>query len=70
MPTPILTAEQGEALESLIDRASVQSVLYAIAVICREKAQHIQENWQDSTTAGCWRFTAAHVEKAAKKAEV
>lgn len=41
-PTDILN------LETMIDDTSLSVVLDALAEICEGKAQHLQENWQES----------------------
>jgi beta-xylosidase len=41
-------------LENLIDQHGLADVLKAIAVICHEKAEHIQANWQDESLAEWW----------------
>lgn len=38
-------------LEAMIDATSIGAVLEALSEIMGEKAQHIRESWQDSTTA-------------------
>lgn len=43
-----------DKLESLIDSNSVATVLEAMSQICYEKSLHIQENWQDKSTAKHW----------------
>lgn len=65
-----LTQAQTDSLEQLIDRTSVEAVLQALSAICDAKAEHIRENWQDDTTAGCWRYAARQVDKAIAKVEV
>ena len=43
-----------ETLEAYIDSNSVGDTLTVLADICREKAAHIQEAWQDEETAKVW----------------
>lgn len=54
------TAEQ---LEKFIDRFSLDKIIEEIAHICREKAGHIRENWQDEQTAKTWDKNALQLEK-------
>lgn len=49
-----LNAKEMEALEAMIDAANVQAVLVGISEICGEKAQHIEDNWQDYGLAKVW----------------
>lgn len=67
--TPLTQTEQDE-LEELIDRHTLSGVLGALAIIAQGKAAHIRENWQDDTTAGCWRYAARQIDKAIAKVEV
>jgi hypothetical protein len=43
-----------EALEVLIDKRGISSVLMALSEICGAKAVHIAENWQDTALAKRW----------------
>jgi hypothetical protein len=43
------------ALEALIDRTSLQGVLMTLSEICGEKAEHVEDNWQDRALARHWR---------------
>jgi hypothetical protein len=43
-----------DKLEALIDGTSLQEVLYLIAYICTDKAEHLAANWQDDTAARVW----------------
>lgn len=42
------------SLELLVDTHSVEGVLSALATVCHEKADHIEENWQDARLAHAW----------------
>lgn len=35
-----------DALEGIVDLAGLAEVLGSLAVICREKAEHLESNWQ------------------------
>jgi hypothetical protein len=53
------------ALESMVDATSVANVLYALARICNEKADHLAANWQDDGTAAKWAEFALRLDKIA-----
>jgi hypothetical protein len=57
-----------DQLEALIDKMGVDSVLSLIETICDEKAEHIEANWQDKTTARAWSRVARTVERSARMA--
>jgi hypothetical protein len=64
----VATAKQQldmEALEAMVDRHGMQGMLSMLAEICSEKAAHIIENWQDSSTAQWWEKRSAHLEAVA-----
>lgn len=42
------------ALEELVDSDGLADVLSALELMCYEKAEHLQCNWQDSATAKLW----------------
>lgn len=65
-----MTTKQKDELEQLIDKASLSTVLFALADICDEKANHIRENWQDNGLAKLWDAGAWEAKKAASKCEV
>lgn len=50
-------------LESLIDRHGVALTLVMIAEICADKAEHIEENWQDTLEAKTWRKVGKRVDQ-------
>jgi hypothetical protein len=54
-------------LETLIDRVGMKNVLYALAVIANEKAEHLALNWQDSFLSRTWERNAAKIEKCARQ---
>lgn len=47
-----------DTLEKLVDDNGLQAVIGALSQICFEKAEHIQENWQDSGLAKLWEKNA------------
>lgn len=52
--TRVLDSDKRELLESLIDQSSVSEVLWALGLICSEKADHLRESWSDNKTADDW----------------
>jgi hypothetical protein len=54
-------------LEALIDGSSLTDVITALAVVCREKAEHLRENWQDRSTAKTWEQDATLLDKTVLK---
>ncbi len=42
-------------IEGMIDRLSLYDVLDAVVEICELKAEHLESNWQDATSAKRWR---------------
>jgi hypothetical protein len=55
-------------LEAMVDRAGLGNVLYALEHICYAKADHVQANWQDPTTANRWERLGNAMHKAAHAA--
>ena len=53
------------AFESMVDRAGLRNVLYALAHISAEKADHLRANWQDNASAKNWAKASAKMERAA-----
>lgn len=56
-----------DTLEQLIDRASLQEVLSALADVCHEKAEHLRCNWQDESTARTWQRDGAALDRLSVK---
>jgi hypothetical protein len=53
-----------DALEALVDKASVVRVLEALAYVCDGKAEHLQGNWQDRRAADEWERAARRLDRA------
>jgi hypothetical protein len=53
------------ALESMVDTVGLANVLYAVAQIAREKAEHLASAWQDENTAKRWGKMAGKIERVA-----
>ncbi len=52
-------------LEMMIDKCGLSKVLFFIAEICHEKADHVETNWQDKALAKEWSKDAKTVERIA-----
>jgi hypothetical protein len=63
----MLKPGESVALEDMIDKHSVQQVLFAIADICEAKAGHIAENWQDDASAKAWTAEARKISRLAER---
>jgi hypothetical protein len=57
-------------LEGIVDRAGLRNVLFALEHICHAKAQHLEANWQDATSAKVWTRNASLCGKTACKVHV
>uniref|UniRef100_A0A6M3LW98 Uncharacterized protein n=1 Tax=viral metagenome TaxID=1070528 RepID=A0A6M3LW98_9ZZZZ len=53
-----------DQVEDIIDKLGLQQTVELISDICYEKANHIQENWQDENTAHAWDFAGGYLFKA------
>lgn len=49
-----MTKDHQIDLERMVDAYGLEGVLYALADICVEKADHLRSNWQDERTAKYW----------------
>lgn len=65
-----MTKDEESFLEGLIDKHGLSAVLYAVATLCMEKAEHLEGNWQDKPSALCWEQDALSVERAAQEVVV
>lgn len=52
-------------LETYLDRTTLQDMLLTLAEICRDKAEHVQSNWQDDQLETMWNKHADLIEKTA-----
>lgn len=50
-------------LETLVDRAGLRNVLYALSLIASHKAEHIRSAWQDEALAKLWEHDARILDK-------
>jgi hypothetical protein len=56
-----------QGLESLIDQVGLRNVVYALALISAEKAEHLRSNWQDDASARVWDSDARKLDSCAAK---
>ena len=56
-------------LEKLIDEGSIPEVIEEIGIVCREKANHIQQSYDDQETAQIWYDYASQMSKFSTKLE-
>lgn len=59
------TSSLSDALEMCVDRSGLANLLEVLAIVCEEKAEHIQANWQDRALAGAWERTAKELDRIA-----
>lgn len=58
------------ALEMLMDKYSLKTVLEAISEICHEKAEHVQSAWQDDKLSAAWAAAGQFMDVAANRRAV
>ncbi len=63
-----LTQNEAIALEQMLDSYGVIHVLEALAIVAREKAEHLRVNWQDEAAAKAWDRAARAVDRFATHA--
>jgi hypothetical protein len=54
-------------LELMIDKIGLSHVLFKLAEVCGDKAEHLRSNWQDEKAAKEWIADARAIEKLAAK---
>jgi hypothetical protein len=57
-------------LEMMIDKIGLSKVLFMLAEICHDKADHVATNWQDQRLAKAWLVDAMLMEQAAAKTRI
>lgn len=57
-------------LEGIVDKETMGGVIAVLAIIAREKAEHIRSNWQDHDYARQWQNAANALDKAVFKVVV
>jgi hypothetical protein len=58
------------ALEEQVDRVGLTQVLGCLSNMCEEKAQHVEEMWQDKRLAGAWSKMAEILDRASDRARL
>jgi hypothetical protein len=56
-------------LEAIIDAAGMAEVLFVLAAIANEKAEHLATNWQDDAAATKWLNVSTRIENVARIAK-
>ena len=64
-----LTQDEAVALEALVDRCDLETVVDALGLICAEKAEHLRSNWQDGASAKLWDKRCRALQKLAAQIE-
>lgn len=65
-----LSGRELDALEAMVDRASVRGVLDGLSQICAGKAEHLSSNWQDEYAAKLFLAAGRVVDRAANQGAV
>jgi len=60
-------SEAMASLEQMVDQVGMANVLYALAHIAREKANHLRSNWQGREAAVIWDRDGARCEQLATR---
>jgi hypothetical protein len=55
MPRNELSEKEREALEAFIDSYNLAAVVRALGLVCLEKSDHVQVNWQDKGLSIAWK---------------
>jgi hypothetical protein len=61
---PQLTQRDADWIERMIDNIGLEGLLATVSEICYLKAQHIEENWNDTALARAWSRAGQIVDKA------
>lgn len=61
------TAVRTDILEALIDAENVKAIMHHMVTVCEDKAQHVEENWQDRKLAGEWSKAAKRIAACANR---
>lgn len=57
-------------LETLVDRAGLQTVLQTLASVCFDKSIHIEHSWQDANTAKAWELVGQAIDAFAEQKRI
>jgi hypothetical protein len=63
-------AKGGEAmlaLEVMVDKVGLRNVIFALACIAEDKAEHVRSNWQDHALAKKWENDARKLDAIAHR---
>jgi aspartate/glutamate racemase len=55
--------DMDDQIEYLIDRTTLREVVFTLAMVCTEKAEHLRANWQDDRSAHAWDNAASRLSK-------
>lgn len=58
-----MRANDTHNLESMIDQFGMIHILEALAIIAREKADHLRTNWQDEPAAKAWERASRAIDR-------
>jgi len=59
---PMSDLDLFEALEQLVDAASITRVIQSLQLVTATKAAHISQNWDDQPLAARWRNVAERLD--------
>ena len=59
-----------DATEAYIDDLGVARLLDALADVCRDKAEHLESNWQDHAAGHDWEHAAKQIDQLACRVRV
>lgn len=60
-------AERVAALESIVDSYGLAETISALSIVCSEKTDHIESNWQDENLAAHWQDASNKLDKLAAR---
>ena len=70
MRNTVWEKHESDRLEAFVDRHGVENTLRMVAVICQEKASHLESNWQDFELADEWHNVGCQLEKVADRKRI
>ena len=70
MLTQVQVRELETVLEEWVDKSSLSKVLEVLSTVCQAKSEHLEANWQDTTTAKYWYQAGYALEKLQPRIEV
>jgi hypothetical protein len=60
-------AERAATLEAIVDAYGLAETLSALSIVCGEKAEHVETNWQDENLAAHWQDASNKLDKLAAR---